>query len=463
MSYKQVRFKRKCNYCAEEGHIEERCWQKSFDLKMQAKLSGDETQAKFVTMHTSPTRKEESHQDWSGDYAFCSYSFFSKVKRRNWIADSGASRHMSDQEWCFTNYVPVKAGTWPVYGIGEDSQPLQVAGIGDVPVMCCVDGSYNRGVLQKVLHIPKLGVNLFSIKAATSQGFQAVFTDCRVESIKNGAVRLAGMSNENDLYTLDVISCHGKSIILEPKMESFSALAKTTPQSVHLWHRRLGHVAVSTIKKMADNLMADGLVLSEVFQKDIVCEGCIYGKHHRLPFPTSGRTRGKKIGDLIHSDVCGPVSVSSPGGAKYFVTFKDDHSSYAVIHFIKQKSEVFELFKQFVKRVKVEIGNEVVCLRSDNGGEYVGKEFETWLLENGIRHETTVSYTPEQNGVSERLNRTVLESARSMLHFSSFPLELWAEASNCVVYLLNRVATRSVEGKTPYEVWKGVKPNLSHV
>ena len=194
-----------------------------------------------------------------------------------------------------------------------------------------------------------------------------------------------------------------------------------------------------------------------------MCEGCIYGKHHRLPFPTSGRTRGKKIGDLIHSDVCGPVSVSFSGGAKYFVTFKDDYSSYAVSHFIKQKSEVFELFKHFVKRVKVEIGNEVVCLRSDNGGEYVGKEFETWLLENDIRHETTVSYTPEQNGVSERLNRTVLESARSMLHFSSLPLELWAKASNCAVYLLNRVATRSVEGKTPYEVWKGVKPNLSHV
>ena len=147
MSNKQVRFKRKCNYCAEEGHIEERCWQKSFDFKMHAKLSVDETQAKFVTMHTPPTRKEESHQDWSGDYAFRSYSFFSKVKRRNWIADSGASRHMSDQEWCFTNYVPVKAGTWPVSGIGEDSQPLQVAGIGDVPVMCCVDGSTNRGVL----------------------------------------------------------------------------------------------------------------------------------------------------------------------------------------------------------------------------------------------------------------------------------------------------------------------------
>lgn len=104
-----------------------------------------------------------------------------------------------------------------------------------------------------------------------------------------------------------------------------------------------------------------------------------------------------------------------------------------------------------MKRVKVEIGNEVVCLRSDNGGEYVGKEFETWLLKNGIRHETTVPYTPEQNGVSERLNRTVLESARSMLHFSSLPLELWAEASYCAVYLLNRVATRSVEGKTPYE------------
>ncbi len=144
------------------------------------------------------------------------------------------------------------------------------------------------------------------------------------------------MSNENALYTLDIISCNGESITFKPQMEFFSALAKSTPQSVHLWHRRLSHVVVSTIKKMADNLMADELILSKDFKKNTVREGCVYGKHHRLSFPTGGRTRGKKIGDLIYSDVCGSVSVPSPGGAKYFVTFKDDYSSYIVIHFIKK-------------------------------------------------------------------------------------------------------------------------------
>jgi hypothetical protein len=88
----------------------------------------------------------------------------------------------------------------------------------------------------------------------------------------------------------------------------------------------------------------------------------MYGKHHLLSFSTIARTRGKKIGDLIHSDVCGPVSVSSPGGAKYLVTFKDDSSSYSVIHFIIRKSEVFDLFEQFVKMVQVEIGKPVVGL-----------------------------------------------------------------------------------------------------
>lgn len=119
--------------------------------------------------------------------------------------------------------------------------------------------------------------------------------------------------------------------------------------------------------------MAVGLVLSEDFKRDIVCEGCVYEKHHRPSFSNRGRTIGKKIGDLIHSDVCWPVSVPSPGGAKYFEPFKYDYSSYSVIHFIKQKSEVFELFKQFAKRVEVKIRNPVVFLRSDKGGEYVSK------------------------------------------------------------------------------------------
>ena len=169
---------------------------------------------------------------------------------------------------------------------------------------------------------------------------------------------------------------------------------------------------------MAANLMVDGREISKGELLDTFCEGCVLGKQHRLSFPTSGRTRAKKVGELIHSDVCVPVSVLSPGGTKYFVTFKDDFSGYCVINFIQKKSEVFLLFQQFVKRVETEIGNPVVTLRSD----------KKWMLDHGIRHETSAPYTPEQNGVAESVNRTILDSACSMLHSSSLPLELWAEA-----------------------------------
>lgn len=133
------------------------------------------------------------------------------------------------------------------------------------------------------------------------------------------------------------------------------------------------------------------------------------------------------------------------------------------IHFLKQKSEVQDLFKNFVRRVKTETRNVVTCLRTDNGGEYTSTEFENWLLKKGIAHEKSVPYTPEQNGVAERSNRTILDSARSMLHSADLNVELWAEACNCAFHILNQLATKTVENKTPYEIWKGVKPNLSHL
>ena len=160
----------------------------------------------------------------------------------------------------------------------------------------------------------------------------------------------------------------------------------------------------------------------------------------------------------------GCVSKTSPKGAKYFVIFKDDFSGYVFIHFIKLKSEVEALFRQLIQRIQVETGQHVVTLRSDNGGQYFSNAFEEWLKERGIKHESSASKRPEQNGVSERSNRTIVEPARSMLHAAiSLPIELWAEASNTAVHIKNRVVSRSREGKTPYEIWKGIKPNLSHL
>lgn len=157
------------------------------------------------------------------------------------------------------------------------------------------------------------------------------------------------------------------------------------------------------------------------------------------------------------------MSVLSIGGARYMVIFKDDFSGYSSVSFLKQKSEASEHFKYFVLRLEKETKQQVNIFRTDNGGEYTGGEFQSCLRSKAIRHETSIPKTPQQNGVSERQNRTIIESARSMMTATNQPLHLWAEASNCAVYLRNRVLGKALVNMTPYEAWHGRKPNVSHI
>ena len=192
------------------------------------------------------------------------------------------------------------------------------------------------------------------------------------------------------------------------------------------------------------------------------CTGCALGKNHRLSFPTEGRHRASRIGKLIHSDVCGPMSVPSVNGSLYYVLFKDDFSTFRVTYFLKNKSEVPNYFEKFLRKLRGETGNKIKCLRTDNGGEYLGSSFQEWIAKKGITHQTSAHRTPEQNGVTERDNRTVMEIARSMIHGRMLPLALWAEAVSTATYLLNRVSTTTA-ALTPFEIWYNKKPNLSHL
>jgi hypothetical protein len=129
-----------------------------------------------------------------------------------------------------------------------------------------------------------------------------------------------------------------------------------------------------------------------------------------------------------------------------------------VVHFIRQKSEASELFKLFVIRLHSETGQHAHTLRSENGGEYGGKEFNSWLSQKGIKHESSAPYNPEQ--MEYRANITI-KSAGRLIHIKKMPLELWAETINCASYTLNRVMLRTILS-TPYEVWFKTKPNVSH-
>jgi Integrase core domain len=192
------------------------------------------------------------------------------------------------------------------------------------------------------------------------------------------------------------------------------------------------------------------------------CETCLIGKQTRTSSQQQPTRATTEHLELVHSDVCGPITPTSQGGARYFVTFIDDYTRHLWLYPIKEKSQAFPCFKDFRRAVELASGCKVKRLRSDGGGEYANNVFRAYLRSTGIRWEPTVPYAPEQNGLSERTNRSISEQIHCMLADSSTPKTLWAEAANTAAYLLNRSPASSI-GKMPYEAWHGHKPDLSHL
>lgn len=236
--------------------------------------------------------------------------------------------------------------------------------------------------------------------------------------------------------------------------------ANVAATNLSVWHERLGHVGERAIRELVKKGLVTGVTLSE--KSSIFCEPCKIGKSHKLPFNRKSEKVSTVTGEVFHADVCGPMSKNSPAGSRYFLTFKDDASGYRSVYFLKNKSEVFEKFKAFEKYIANKFGRPLKILRSDNGREFCNKDMSKYLESRGIAHETTAPYTPQQNGKAERENRTIVESARTMLHAKNLPLILWAEAVNCAVYVLNRTVLAANE-VTPYEEWVGKPPNLKHL
>ena len=175
-----------------------------------------------------------------------------------------------------------------------------------------------------------------------------------------------------------------------------------------------------------------------------VCQGCILGKHPEHKFEKASDERTSTPIELIHSDVSIPFPHMSISHAKYALTFIDYFSRYCWVYFLKHKSEVFGLFKVFKALVENQSGRKLKVLRSDNGGEYVKSEFIQYCVDVGIQIYHSIPYTPQQNGVAERKNRSLKEMATYMMEAKNFPPKFWAEDINCVAYIQNKCLTNSL-------------------
>ncbi|KAL5851655.1 hypothetical protein ACOSQ3_006773 [Xanthoceras sorbifolium] len=355
----------------------------------------------------------------------------------SWILDSGASFHATPCREIMENYV---SGNFGKVHLADD-ETLKIVGKGDIRLKLPNGSTWK---LQGVRHIPGLKRNLISIGQLDGEGYCTTFSGCEWK-ITKGALVVARGKKCGTLYVTS-------------NLENIVAVADADGKS-NLWHQRLGHMSEKGMK----TLLSKGK-LPDLKAVDVgLCEDCIFGKQKKVSFAKIGKIPKAEKLELVHTDVWGPSPVSSLSGSLYYVTFIDDSTRKVWVYFLKKKSEVFDTFRKWKAMVENETGLKIKRLRSDNGGEYRDSRFREFCANSGIKMEKTVPMTPQQNGVAERMNRTLNERARSMRLHAGLPKMLWAEAVNTAAYLINRGPSVPLDGGIPEEVWSGKEVNISHL
>ncbi|KAD4888315.1 hypothetical protein E3N88_20388 [Mikania micrantha] len=236
---------------------------------------------------------------------------------------------------------------------------------------------------------------------------------------------------------------------------------KMEDENEQMWPKRLGHINNKTLRTMQFRGLVKGL--PRIGESSKVCEVCNLGKHQRAVIPKKRKWRATMKLELVHTDLCGPITPESIGGKWYVMVLIDIFLERAGYIFLSKKSESFETFKSFKTMVETETDLKIKCLRSDRGGEFTSLEFNSYCENSGIKRQLTTSYTPQQNGVTEHRNKTLMNMVRCMLLERNMIKQFWPEATNWACFLLNRCGTTSVEDKVPEECWLGHNPNMEFV
>ncbi|GKA97971.1 retrovirus-related pol polyprotein from transposon TNT 1-94 [Tanacetum coccineum] len=231
-------------------------------------------------------------------------------------------------------------------------------------------------------------------------------------------------------------------------------------KSCHWPNRRLNHLNFGTINDLARKDLVRGLPRLK-FEKDHLCSACQLGKSKKHTHKPKAENTNLEVLNTLHMDLCGPMRVQTINGKKYILVIVDDYSRFTWVKFVRSKDETPTVVIKFLKQIQVGLNKTVRFIRSDNGTEFVNKTLYDYYESVGIFHQKTVPRTPQQNGVVERRNQTLVEAARTMLIFSKAPMFLWAEAVATACYTQNRSLIHTRHDKTPYELVHNKKPDLT--
>ena len=362
-----------------------------------------------------------------------------------WFLDSGCSNHMCGDEGMFTH---LDKNFEHSVKLGNDNR-MRVVGKGTVKLLI----SGLCFVIKEVYFVPELSNNLLSLGQLQENGLAILIHKgmCKIYHPVRGLIIETRMS-ANRMFVLQTQA--------QEDTGDYMCNLTASQELAQLWHRRYGHLSHKGLQTLVHNNMVHGL--PQLQASNATCTDCISGKHHRDAIPKEATWRAAQPLELVHADICGPISPTSNSGKRYVLCFIDDFTRKAWAYLLTEKREAFMCFKQFQKLVEKEKGLAVKCLRTDRGGEFTSHEFNEYCSNIGMRRQLTAAYTPQQNGVAERKNRTVMNMVRCMLSNKRVPKVFWAEAVNWTFHVLNRCPTAAIEGITPQEAWSGMKPSVEH-
>ncbi|KAK1412979.1 hypothetical protein QVD17_34637 [Tagetes erecta] len=461
----------RCTHCGLTGHTTDKCYElvgyppnynkkPNIQRAQQSKINQpklvNSAQAnsfqftpeqvnKIMSLICDTSRGNDPVSNMSGN-VFCSISWktfnclnsFKDINYADhWIIDSGANQHMVASDCCLINSTNVAEMNLTVSH--PNGTKAHITKIGNLKLS-------EHITLKDVLVIPEYNVNLLSVnKMAKENKVYSLFTEstCYVQDFLRQKLLMTG-NEVGGLYFANTVN---KSLFFKSNNAQISG---------KLWHNRLGHPSDKVL-----NVLKDILPISNHRNTD-PCEICHQAKQTRSVFKPSDH-KSNELGDLIHMDLWGPFKVTSREGYKYFLTIVDDYSRAVWIYLLKSKDEVFRYINRFFRLIATQFKQHIKVCRTDNGTEFVNKQLEHFFEQNGVIHQTSCAYTPQQNGIVERKHRHLLNTARSLMFQANLPLNMWNECVLTATYLINRLPSSVLDGKSPYELLFKSKPLLFHL
>nr|GEZ74954.1 putative ribonuclease H-like domain-containing protein [Tanacetum cinerariifolium] len=334
------------------------------------------------------------------------------------VIDSGCSRHITGNMSYLSDFKELNGGYVAFRG-----NPMggKITGKGKI----------------KTGKLEELKFNLFSVSHMCDKKNSVLFTDteCLVLSsdfkLPDVSQVLLRVPRENNMYNVNL-----KNLI--PSRDLTCLFAKTTLDESNLWHRRLGHMNFKTINKLVKGNLVRGLP-SKVVTNDNSCVACKKGKQHRASCKSKPVSSVDQPLFMLHMDLFGPTFVKSLSKMSYCLVITDDYSRFSWVFFLASKDETPSVLKTFILGLENLLSLKVKIIRCDNGIEFKNADLNQFRGLKGIKREFSVPRTPQQNGITERKNKTLIEAARTLLEDLLLPIPFWAEAVNTACYAQNRV------------------------